>query len=154
MKINGLIQESGIKFLLIDDDEAKVKVVFGAPWANGKNYMPEIPEKIQDMEGAGFAQIRFGGINRGGWSFIDSNQSTEDRRVTIVHELMHAAGVPNHNTLDPNSALYQWRGTRSTSLVFSGSDQLVLRFLYNVLESADTEEEIRRGVFEHWDTLP
>ena len=139
-EVNGLFAESSVKISRTDEPDAKVTMVF-APLSEWPQHLPDLEGIESYPDRTGITLIDFGGLDRGGWVFVDSDLTGDDRRAATIHQPAHAVGIKGHDVFDPTSVVYLARDTRSSALVLSEFDRRTLQFLYLFLDSYDSSEK-------------
>ncbi len=87
--------------------------------------------RVGNVQVVGFAQptaVSYYGVISKGKIVIATDTDQQQRKTTILHELVHSLGLFNHFEDDPNSILYPYNNNGITEL--SEKDKLMIELLY------------------------
>lgn len=148
-EVNRIVAPSGVVFDRATDTEARVTFVVAprAKWAEHA-----AGAEVFGLAPDGQSVVRRGGVERGGWVFVNADLPFAEARSVILRETLRLAGIPNNNPFDPESVL---KGSFAGLSIddFSEWDRKLLRFLYVVLESGEYPSEFRLAYAWYWDRL-
>lgn len=146
---NMILAPAGVR--LVPDKEFDILVLIKSPEQYHRDRV-ELNCGNNDEELFGVACIRAVDDHRITQALVlaSNDWHPEMLRSTLMEEMFHALGVPNHTTEESTSLLYHPPEGRPALQRVSRLDAQLLLFLYTHLQPGDDEAAVRRAFDRHW----